>query len=66
MMGSKISLILDEHLSSGVAEELEGRGADVKTVYDVKLGGALDSELLEFAERDNRIIVTQDFGCLYV
>jgi len=57
---SEVSFLLDEHLPSSVAEELEGRGVDVKTVYDVELDGTPDSEILEFAERDNRVIVTQD------
>lgn len=57
---SEISFLLDEHLPSSVAEELEGRGVDVKTVYDVSLDGTPDSGILEFAEQDNRVIVTQD------
>ncbi|MFB6159530.1 MAG: DUF5615 family PIN-like protein [Candidatus Nanohalobium sp.] len=56
---SEVSFLLDEHLPSSVAEELEGRGVDVKTVYDVNLDGTPDSEILEFAE-DDRVIVTQD------
>jgi len=59
-MSSEVSFLLDEHLPSSVAEELEGRGVGVKTVYDVDLDGAPDSEILEFAENDNRVIVTQD------
>lgn len=57
---SEVSFLLDEHLPSSVAEELEGRGVDVKTVYDVELDGTPDSEILESAERGNRVIVTQD------
>jgi len=60
MQESEISFLLDEHLPSSVAEELEGRGVDVKTVYDVNLEGSPDSEILEFAEQDNRVVVTQD------
>ncbi len=56
---SEVSFLLDEDLPSSVAE-LEGRGVDVKTVYDVNLEGVPDSEVLEFAEADSRVIVTQE------
>lgn len=46
---SEVSFLLDEHLPSSAAEELEGRGVDVKTVYDVELDGAPDPEILEQA-----------------
>lgn len=60
MSESEISFLLDEHIPSSVAEELEGRGVDVKTVYDAELDGAPDTEILEFAEQHKRVIVTQD------
>lgn len=50
---SEVSFLLDEHIPSTVAEELRGKGVDVKTVYDVGLNGSPDSEILEFAE-DNQ------------
>lgn len=57
---SELCFLLDEHIPSSVAEELKGRGVDVKTVYQVGLDGSPDTRLLEFAEEENRVIVTQD------
>lgn len=60
MPESEVSFLLDEHIPSSVAEELEGRGVDVKTVYDFELNASPDLEILEHAEKNNRVIVTQD------
>jgi predicted nuclease of predicted toxin-antitoxin system len=60
MSESEISFLLDEHIPSSVAEELGGRGVDVKTVYELDLDGTPDTEILEFAEKGDRVIVSQD------
>jgi len=60
MQGFEISFILDEHIPSSVADELQGRAVDVKTVYDKGLDGSPDSEILKHARQNNRVIVTQD------
>lgn len=57
---SEVSFLFDEHIPSSVVEELEGRGVDVKTVYDIDLESTPDSKILEFAEQGSRAIVTQD------
>jgi len=41
-------------------EYLQALGWDVATVHDVNLAGASDREILECAEKDGLLLVTQD------
>lgn len=51
---------LDEHMDHAIANGLRSRGIDVTTTGDAVLLGADDSAHLEFALRENRVIVTSD------
>ncbi len=57
---AEISFLLDEHLPASVAEELLSRGVDIGTVHDYGLEGASDSRILDFAEKEDKVLVTQD------
>ena len=61
-------LLLDENIHPAVAAELSRRGADAKTVSEANLLGAPDSEVLEAAINEGRVVVTHDsdFGTLAV
>jgi hypothetical protein len=51
---------LDEHMDHAIAQALKSRGIDVTTTTDAGLLGADDSAHLEFALREQRVIVTID------
>jgi predicted nuclease of predicted toxin-antitoxin system len=51
---------LDENVDHAVAHGLRVRGVDVTTSTDANLVGATDTEHLNFALRENRVIFTQD------
>jgi predicted nuclease of predicted toxin-antitoxin system len=51
---------LDENVDPAVADGLRRRGVDVTTPGDVGLIGASDARHLEFATREQRVIVTHD------
>lgn len=61
-------LLLDEHISPVVAEQLRGRGHDVVAAVDVGLAGVVDPQVLAWATADRRVVVTnniQDFRPLH-
>ena len=51
---------LDENIATAIAEGLRRRGIDVTTTVEANLIGATDASHLEYAIRDQRVIVTQD------
>jgi predicted nuclease of predicted toxin-antitoxin system len=52
-------LLLDEMLSGAIAEQLRSREFDVVAVVDdAELIGTADEELLDFAARQERVLVT--------
>lgn len=55
-----IAFHLDENVDHAVAHGLRLRGVDVTTTTDVNLVGASDTEQLDFALRQNRVVFTQD------
>jgi predicted nuclease of predicted toxin-antitoxin system len=57
---SQIRFLLDEHIPSAVAAGLARRGIDVLTVQEVGRSGFEDSEQLQFATENNRVVVTFD------
>jgi len=58
-----LKLLLDEHFSRRVAEELRGRGHDVIAVTeDHELRGLPDAKLFAHARSAGYAIVTQDYG----
>lgn len=59
-MPKRISYYTDENVSGAVVNGLLIRGVDVKTAKEAKLLRASDEEHLKFANKEHRIIVTQD------
>jgi len=51
---------LDEHVGHAIAEGLRRRGIDVTTTPEAGLLSAPDEEHVAFANREIRVIVTQD------
>jgi hypothetical protein len=64
-----LRLLLDEHISPVVAEQLRDRGHDVVAAIEVGLAGIDDSRVLSRAIADRRAVVTnniKDFRPLHV
>ena len=51
---------LDEHVSTAVAKGLRWRQIDVKTSAEAGLLAIPDSQQLEFAKQESRVIFTND------
>ena len=51
---------LDEHVSFAIAKGLRSRRIDLTTTADAGLVGCADSQQLEFANRESRVIFTND------
>ncbi len=51
---------LDEHIDHEIATGLRTRGIDVTTTTDAGLLQAADEDHVRFAERENRVIFTND------
>jgi hypothetical protein len=61
--------LVDEHLSRVLAEQLRSRGHDVVAATEVGLAGVDDPQVLSWAVRERRAVVTnniQDFRPLHV
>ena len=61
-------LLLDEHLSSVIADQLKARGHEVVTVVEAGLAGTTDERVLAWAVREQRAVVTnniRDFRLLH-
>ena len=52
---------LDENFGGSIQKLIQDRGHDCKTVREENLRGAPDSEVLEAAKKEKRIIVTMDY-----
>ena len=52
-------ILLDE-MYTGLKEYLQTLGWDVLTVQDVNLKGASDKRVVEYAEKEGLLLVTQD------
>ncbi len=57
---AKVVFYTNESVNVAVAEGLKRRGVKVITAKDVKNLGLSDEEQLEYAKRENLIIVTHD------
>lgn len=55
-----MKLVLDEHFSPAIAEELRRRGHDVVAVQEAGLSGQPDAAVLEWATQKRRAVVTAD------
>jgi predicted nuclease of predicted toxin-antitoxin system len=56
---SDLKLILDE-MYTGLREYFEIQGWEVVTVHDAGLKGARDKKVIDYAEKNGLLIVTQD------
>jgi len=54
-----LKLLLDE-MYTGLKEYLQAMGWDVITVHDAKLAGASDRKVVDYAEKNGLLLVTQD------
>ncbi len=59
-MSDRIHFHLDENADHRVARALHRHGVDVTTAVSANLRTATDSEHLDFALQENRVIVTHD------
>jgi hypothetical protein len=57
-----VKLVLDEHLSPAIGEELRRRGHDVITAAEAGITGQADAVLLEVAVRGRRAVVTANYA----
>jgi predicted nuclease of predicted toxin-antitoxin system len=58
----KARLLLDENLDPALAEGLRALGWKLETVEEVGLRGRDDADVLGYAHRENRILITNDGG----
>jgi predicted nuclease of predicted toxin-antitoxin system len=56
---SLLKLLLDE-MCAGLKEHFETLGWDVLTAQEVGLQGATDKDVVEYAKKNNLLLVTQD------
>jgi predicted nuclease of predicted toxin-antitoxin system len=56
----RIRFQLDEHITPAVARALRQRGIDVITAHEAGLLGVSDSQHLDHAHAEGRVVVTQD------
>lgn len=56
----KIRLYIDEDLTDRLAVALRSRGYDVISAHEVNMRGRTDKEQLEFAAKNNRIVLTRN------
>jgi len=54
-----VKLLLDE-MYTGLKEYLQALGWKVVTVHDARLAGAADRKIVDYAEKNGLLLVTQD------
>lgn len=61
-----LKILADENVAPSVVEALQKEGFNVFSIYEEKLSGASDEEILKLAKKEKRIILThdKDFGNL--
>ncbi len=59
MKAHELRLLLDE-MYAGLKEYFETLGYDVKTAQEAGLKGAKDRDVVEYAGKNNLVLVTQD------
>ncbi len=57
--------LIDENIPSSVIEFLKNRETDVKTLDELTKTRIDDLEVAELAGKENRVILTLDFGYIY-
>jgi predicted nuclease of predicted toxin-antitoxin system len=61
----KLRFLLDENVSSKLKNQLVLNGHEVKTVQDLNRRGVKNSELMELARVEKRILITYDKDFVY-
>ncbi len=61
---NRIKLYTDEHIAKSVVNGLRLRGVDVLTCQETKMLGAQDSDHLQYAADQHRVMLTQDIDFL--
>jgi predicted nuclease of predicted toxin-antitoxin system len=59
-MTDKIKFNLDENVANEIADALRARGIDVLTTPEAEKRGDADTDQLDYAFKENRVLVTQD------
>jgi hypothetical protein len=62
----RIRYHLDENIHGGVGRGLARRGIDASTTHEARLIGSPDQSQLEFAAREQRVLVTHDSDLLSI
>ena len=57
---ARLKFYTDEHISKAVVKGLRARGVDIVSCVDVGNRTASDAEHLNYAEGENRVVVTYD------
>lgn len=63
---SGLKFYTDKHIHKAVATQLRQRGVDVVRCEEVGMGDAKDHEHLEYALRENRVMITGDVDFLLI
>jgi len=61
MTGTRLKLVLDEHLWPGLIEVFEPHGYDLQHVVGVGLQSATDEAVLAYAAREERVVLTNNY-----
>lgn len=56
----EISFLVDANMPRSSVEVLENEGFDAVDVRDIGMGRATDDEIIAFAQREGRIVLTRD------
>jgi len=59
-MQNEIRFLADEHIDLPAIKSLRARGTDIISLKEANLRGFPDDEILLFANKENRVIVTRD------
>lgn len=65
-MSERIRFHLDENVNGAIALGLRRYGIDVTTTQEVGLSGQADEAQLEFVQREQRVLFTQDSDFLII
>ena len=61
MTGTRLKLVLDEHLWPGLIEVFEPHGYDLEHVVRAGLQSATDEAVLAYAAREDRVVLTNNY-----
>lgn len=61
MSGQRVKLLLDEHIWPGVIDVFVPLGYDIQHIVRAGLRGVSDEDVLTFAARENRAVLTNNY-----